>query len=703
MVNRRLKRANPLYSQKYNNRINIIMAIIFLLTFLVIYKLYDLQIRNFDLYSTLASSQQQVFSQLEPDRGDIYIRNYSNKDSEKLYPFATDKDFAFVFAIPKDVQDSDDLNVHDPEELSEILYEVFKEEDVIKEVEQILDEEEKQKKEEELAFVETLPAEEREAKRQEVLNKYATLDFNPEYQEIREIKKEKEIEDRKEKIIDEYKKIFNKKNDPYEPLEKKVDDDKLLELYARLGSKYYNIATSSDLEIKNGKVVIKGDSDQKPITIKGIGYKMNSYRYYPEGNIGSHILGFTREIKGEKHGNYGLEGFFDEELFGSYGSIYSERSADRNVIIVNDRKYTKPKNGVDLVLTIDRSVQFMACQKLKESVEVMKADSGSVIIMDPYTGAIIAMCVYPDFDPNNYQEVEDVSIYNNKAIFDQYEPGSVFKTITMAAAINEGAISPNTTYVDQGFVMIDEWPKPIKNSDYESKGGHGLVDMNYVLEKSLNTGAIYAMEQIGPNKFAEYVKNFGFGEKLGIELETESAGNIKNLEGDKVHEIYAATASFGQGLTVTPLQMITAYGVFANGGYLMQPHIVSDIIYQDGTKEKVQPRKLRRVISERTSSLISGMLANVVEGGHASLAAVKGYYVGGKTGTAQVASASGGYGSETIQTFVGYAPVDDPKFVMLTKLDNPKNSKYAASSAAPLFGDIAEFLLNYYQIPKERD
>lgn len=694
MIKQRTKRASLVHGKKDNNRINIIMAIIFLLGLSIVYKLYDLQIRNFDLYSALASSQHQVFSQLEPDRGNIYIKDFSD-DANELYPLATNKDFASVFAVPKDVEE--------PDELAETLYEVFKKEEVEEEVDKLLAEEEKTKKKEELAFIERLPQEEKEIEKQKILNKYANLDSDSEYQEFKEMKREKEIEDRKEEIIKDYKNIFKKENDPYEPLEKKVDDNKLLALYAALSDDLGENATSSMLEIKNNNIVLKDDPEQTPLEIQGIGYNMNSHRYYPEGNIGSHILGFTREVDGETRGNYGLEGFFDEELFGVFGSIYSERSADRKVIIVNDREYTKPQKGLDLILTIDRSVQFVACKKLKEAIEKQEADGGSVIIMDPETGAIIAMCAHPDFDPNNYQEVEDISVYNNQAIFYQYEPGSVFKTITMAAAINEGAVSPDTTYVDDGFIMLDEWPKPIKNSDYETNGGHGKVDMNFVLEESLNTGAIYAMRQIGPEKFAEYVKNFGFGEKLGIELETENAGNINHLIGDKIYEIYAATASFGQGLTVTPLQMIASYAAIANGGRLMQPHIVSGIIHQDGSKEEVRPREIRRVISEKTSALISGMLANVVEGGHASLAAVKGYYVGGKTGTAQVASSLvKGYGADTVHTFIGYAPVEEPEFVMLTKLDNPKNAKFSASSAAPLFGDIAEFLLNYYQVPKER-
>ncbi|RLC38400.1 penicillin-binding protein, partial [Candidatus Falkowbacteria bacterium] len=200
-----------------------------------------------------------------------------------------------------------------------------------------------------------------------------------------------------------------------------------------------------------------------------------------------------------------------------------------------------------------------------------------------------------------------------------------------------------------------------------------------------------------------YVKNFGFGEKTGIELETEGNGNIVSLLRKSIRPVEAATATFGQGITVTSLQMITAYGAIANGGILMKPYLVSGIVSPDGEKQITQPKQVRRVISEKAAVLLSGMMVNVVDGGHAIRAGVKGYYVAGKTGTAQVADKEKrGYGDRTIHTFVGFAPVEDPKFVILVKLDDPKDVLFGASSAAPLFGEIAEFILNYYQVPKER-
>jgi cell division protein FtsI/penicillin-binding protein 2 len=273
----------------------------------------------------------------------------------------------------------------------------------------------------------------------------------------------------------------------------------------------------------------------------------------------------------------------------------------------------------------------------------------------------------------------------------------------MAASINEGKVTPQSTYEDRGYLKIEGWPKPIKNSDYESYGGHGVVDMTSVLENSLNTGAIFAMQRAGAETFARYVADFGFGEKTGVELEAESSGNIESLKRKTIRPVEAATASFGQGITVTPLQLAAAFAVIANGGILMKPYLVGEIVNPDGSKVRTQPQQIRRVISERTALLVAGMMVKVIEHGHAKRAAVKGYYVAGKTGTAQVADkVRAGYSDQTIHTFVGFAPVDDPKIVMVVRLDNPKDVRFADSSAAPLFGELAEFILNYYQVPKER-
>lgn len=613
---------------QYNNRIYLIMAFVFLLGFLMIYKLFNLQVADYDFYKALASGQHGISSILDPERGNIYIQDSADSDN-KLYPMAANKEFALVYAIPKEVVNAEDL--------AEQLCLIFDHSQIEEEVDELL---------------------------QELQEKGELLD-----EKFKLIKREAEINLRKEIVKDKYLKILTKKNDPYEPIAEKASEEELEKI--------------------------------KQLDMPGISYIMKQCRFYPEDNIGSHILGFVGYVGDDKRGRYGLEGFFDEELYGKFGSINAERSASGGMIIINNREYNKPQNGSDFVLTINRPIQFMACNKLNEAALRYGAEGGSIVIMEPKSGAILAMCSWPDYDPNNYKDVEDISVYNNPAIFSQYEPGSIFKSITMAAAIDQGKVSPETTYNDEGMLTIDGWP--VKNSDYDSYGGHGVVDMNTVLVESLNTGAIYAMEQTGAKVFAEYVKKFNFGEKTGIELETEVGGNISSLTRSKIRDIEAATASFGQGITATPLQITSAYAAIANNGILMKPYLVKEIINYDGLKITTKPRQIRTVISQRTALLVSAMLVNVVESGHAKNAGVNGYYVAGKTGTAQVAAKyRRGYGSKTIHSFVGFAPVEDPKFVMLVKLDNPKSATYAASTAAPLFGEIAEFILNYYQVPKER-
>ena len=445
-------------------------------------------------------------------------------------------------------------------------------------------------------------------------------------------------------------------------------------------------------------MVILSHGPKKELKINGIGFSENLLRFYPEANIGANILGFVGYADAKQQGQYGLEEFFDQELTGSPGSIKIERDAKGQPTIINDREYNKAVDGSDLILTVNRSIQFMACQKLNEAVSKHGADGGSVIILEPESGAVLAMCSNPDYDSNNYQTA-NINNFTNSAIFSQYEPGSIFKVITMAMALDQKKITPQTTYNDTGQVVINKYR--IENSDHKV---NGVQTMTEVLEKSLNTGAIFAMRVVGPDLFSEYVKKFGFGEKTGIELKGESQGNIKNLIKKPVGELYAATASFGQGLAATPIQIAAAFLVLANHGLMMQPYIVKEIIKPDGAKIITKPKTVGRIISEKAATIIGGMMVNVVENGHGKKAGVKGYYVAGKTGTAQVPGKNGGYQAGAhIGSFAGFAPADNPKFVMLVRIDQPRDVDWAESSAAPLFGELAEYMLNYWQVPKERN
>ena len=309
---------------------------------------------------------------------------------------------------------------------------------------------------------------------------------------------------------------------------------------------------------------------------------------------------------------------------------------------------------------------------------------------------MLALCSSPDFDPSNYGKVPDLSVLNNPVTLDAYEPGSVFKAFTMAAGLDANKINPKSTYLDKGVEEIDNFK--IKDSDGVA---HGVQDMTTVLDESLNLGTIFVQRQLGKDAFRQYVQAFGFGAKTGIGLTPESKGDVSSLA--KKGDIWAATGSFGQGITTTAIQLAAAYASLANGGRLLRPYIVDEIIHPDGTREKTKPTVVSQPITARSSRLITGMLVSVVENGHGKKAGVPGYYVAGKTGTAQVASSKGGYQKDvTIGSFAGYAPASDPKFVMVVRINHPRDVQWAESSAAPLFGQMAKFLLSYFQVPPER-
>lgn len=497
------------------------------------------------------------------------------------------------------------------------------------------------------------------------------------YADTRAIKDDKTAEEAAQKLAeifqyDEAKKMslyfqLNKRSDPYEPIEKKVD------------------------EVLMEKI--------KDLNLAGIAFERQPFRYYPEGNLAGSVVGFVGKDENDNDvGRYGIEGYWQKELAGKGGFLSGAKAAAGVLVPLADWSYAKAEDGADILLTIDRALQFKACDTLKRAKEEYGAVSAALVLIDPQTGAIRALCSAPDFDPNNYGEVKSASNYNNTAIFTPYEPGSVFKPIAVAAALNEGIITPETTFIDIGE-RAGFCSKPIKNAAGKI---YGLQTMNGVLENSINTGMVFVAEKLGKQKFVDYINNFGFGVKEGIELDTEIAGNISTLyekKGDKI-DCYAATASFGQGITATPLQLAAAYGAIANGGKLLKPFIVEEVRYPDGRIERTKPKEIRTVLDSRATMLLRGMLVNVVDKGHAKAAGVEGYYVGGKTGTAQI-PAPGGYSEETNQTFAGFAPVDDPKFIMVVKFEKPQRA-WAENTAVPVFGEIAKFALQYYQVPPAR-
>jgi cell division protein FtsI/penicillin-binding protein 2 len=689
------RRNNP--DNLNNNRINFLIAIVFLFGFSMVARLFYLQVVKHGLYITLANNQQQSENILLPERGRILLLDKDKSGGDIFYPLADNKQLALIYAIPKEIESKTEA-----ENIANKVFVVFDLADEQAKIDEDFKKMDEADLSAQLAAAAALPEAEKKIREGEIRRQFNLLHVDKTWLAGREKKKDAALDSVKNSMVGAYLEVFSRKDSQYAPLEKKVDEETLKRFYSLFPARDGREIKFDNLFLRNGKVLERQSaSSSVAIRPKGISHSMENYRYYPENNFASQLLGFVRSNNNILTGNYGLEGFFDKELAGTAGYLKTDVGARKTLAILNDQQYVKPKNGGDLVLTIDRSIQFYACQKLNEAAELHKADSASLVAVDPKTGAIIAMCSVPDFDPNNYQNEKNLGVFNNPVVFEQYEPGSVFKAITMAAAMNEGKVTPETTYEDKGSIIKKGWKKPIKNADFSTAGAHGIVDMTYVLEYSLNTGVIFALEKIGSRKFSEYVKGFGFGERTGIELESESAGNINNLLAKKINELDADTASFGQGISVTPLQMLMSFAAIANGGVLMKPFVVKELVAEDGTREETKPREIRSVISEKTANLLVGMLVSDVENGHSKKAQIAGYYVAGKTGTAQVPSKSG-YGEETIHSFIGLAPADDPKFVILVKFNNPKDFPWADYTATPFFRDIADFMLKYYQVPKGR-
>jgi cell division protein FtsI/penicillin-binding protein 2 len=426
------------------------------------------------------------------------------------------------------------------------------------------------------------------------------------------------------------------------------------------------------------------------LELEGIYLESKLRREYPEGGLAAHLMGF---VTFDCDGAYGLEGYYDSLLKGT--STLSKRivySWDEALPIVFD-KLALPRGGPHLVLTLDRNIQYLVEQELAEAVAKYQADSGTIIVMDPKTGAILAMASYPFYDPNRFYEVP-MDQYNDPAVSEQYEPGSVFKIITMAAGLDAGVIAPESTFYDSGTIEVGE--RFIQNPD---RRAHGLVTMTDILVHSLNVGVAYVSTSLGEETFYAYLRRFGFGCETGIDLYGEVAGSLKVPGSSKWSRSDLGTNSFGQGIAVTPLQMIAAVAAVANRGFLMKPYVVERIVY-DQDVIVAQPTVVRQAVSARAAEQLTDMLVQAVEQG-AELATVPGYDVAGKTGTAQIPVEDGYDPDLTIASFVGYAPADEPRFIVLVKIDKPRVDSRGAHVAAPVFKAIAERLFVLLDVPPD--
>ena len=448
----------------------------------------------------------------------------------------------------------------------------------------------------------------------------------------------------------------------------------------------YNLLSSDNVWVQLARPVTAAQGQAvQDLDIYGLEVSPIADRDYPQGMLAAQVIGF---VGGDEKGNFGVEGAYERELAGE--SQVGEESSIPFEITVQ----TAPRNGRDLVLTIDRDIQFLAESELLRAIDETGSERGTILIMRPRTGEILAAANFPSYDPNNYYEVVDQPrLLINAAISEQYEPGSVFKVVTMAAAIEAGLVLPGSTYNDQatkecGGITINNWDDQ----------AHGLIDMTQVLVQSLNVGVATIVEEMGPTRFYRMVTAFGFGEPTRVDLQGEASG-ILHMPGDTDwQESTLCTNSFGQGLAVTPLQMLTAVNAIANDGLMMQPHVVYQIIDGDQVYT-TQPSPMGRPISAQTAHMVRDMMVQVVAQG-TTQAQVPGYTVAGKTGTAEIPMPGGYEPDSSIVTFVGFFPADDPQVSVLIKLDRP-DEYWGTLTAAPVFAHLAERLAIELEIPAD--
>jgi len=523
-------------------------------------------------------------------------------------------------------------------------------------------------------------------------------------------------------------------------------------------NRYSIIAKKLDPEISK-KIHDMINKDKEDI-FAGIGLQEEYYRYYPENALAANLLGY---VDSEGLGQYGIENSFNTELQGEKGIFQTQKDSIGRQVIVGDSVIEPAVDGDDVVLTIDRSIQLQVEKILEKDVAEYQADSGQIIVMDPKTGYIIALANYPSFNPNSFSDIykkvyinltpEEVAqlvptktpglyyfyrnrdtndfyyifeetnkegkteyyrydnfvgpeAYQNKAVSLPYEPGSTFKPVVMSIAIDDGDLKPTSTFNDDGPVPVD-WNRHTQKFDYyihnsmDNYYGPGTT-MTMVLQKSLNTGMTFVAKTIGGALMYNYLMKYGFGERTDIEFPSEAAGDIAYY--DLWTESELATHAFGQGLTVTLLQLANAYCALANGGVLMQPHIVKEVRHHDGTISTNDPYEIRRVISEDTASKLTSMLVSAIEVGVAQNAKLEDHYVAGKTGTAQTYKHGlvlKGVGT-TIGSFCGYGPVDNPKFVVCVKFDHPRSATFGDPTAAKTSSKITRYLFDYYNLPPDK-
>lgn len=466
---------------------------------------------------------------------------------------------------------------------------------------------------------------------------------------------------------------------------------------------YRKLSKADDpYEILMRKVPPETIQDIISLGIKGVYVGNERGRFYPGWKLGSHILGFVGANNAEElAGRYGLEAKYEDILRGKPLKFEGIRDAGGKIIFSLGDKTTEA--GAKLILTIDPQIQFEAERLLGESVEKWRAKSGNIIVIEPKTGRLLAIANTPSFNPNEFPKEKNFEVFLNQSVSSRYEPGSVFKPFTMAAGLETGSIKPETTYYDSGQVRIG--PHIIKNAGDSAPGRE--ITMTRVLERSYNVGAVFVAMKTGASFMRDFLLNrFKFEEKVTIDLPSEIKSDFKNLKPPEGKEINFATASFGQGIAVTPIKLAQAFAAFANGGKLMRPYLVEEIHWPGGNQVEVKPQEMGQAVSQETIEKLLPMLEAVVQGeyGSGKLARIPGYRLAGKTGTGEIPYENyRGYSERINHTFVGFGPTNDPRILILVRLEEPVGARYAEATAVPVFRDLMNFILQYYEIPPNEE
>lgn len=425
--------------------------------------------------------------------------------------------------------------------------------------------------------------------------------------------------------------------------------------------------------------------------IKGLGFETEPKRLYPQETVAAHLLGFVND---DGVGQYGVESAYDEILRGTPGRLVVERDARDRALPVGLREAIPSRDGADLTLTIDLTIQTAIERELRVAIEKEKAAGGTILVLDPRDGAILGIASAPSFDPAAVA-VTDLEALRDRALAWAYEPGSTLKSITIAAALDQGLVTPATAYNDVGSTVIGG--RRLNNALGRA---WGRTTVAQVLERSANAGAVFVGSKLGAKRLHAALLEYGFGQPTGVDVAGELAGEVRPLA--EWYPVDVGTASFGQGLTVTPLQLAAAYAAIANGGTLYRPYVVASRRDADGER-RTAPVVVRRVMSPETSATMRAMLTSAIDNGLAKNASLAVYSVAGKTGTAQIPDERGTYESEEyISSFAGFAPAEDPTFVAVIVLERPESRLYGTLTATTAFKGLALDILRTARVQPDR-